>query len=261
MSRPWVVILGASSGFGAAAAKRFAQEGYGVIGVHLDRRSTIEKAEAVRLAVEAEGAPCMMFNINAADGELRDRCIAEVEIQLEANGDHIAVLMHSLAFGSLLPLVSQEGKSLSSKQMTMTIEVMANSLVWWARGVVESGLMGKGGRIFAMTSSGSQRTIPNYGAVGAAKAALESHIRYLAAELAPKGITANSILAGITVTPALLKIPGSEELIEGAKARNPHGRLTTPEDVADTLIELSRAGTGWLTGNTLRVDGGEEICG
>jgi NAD(P)-dependent dehydrogenase (short-subunit alcohol dehydrogenase family) len=261
MSRPWVVILGASSGFGAAAAKRFAQEGYGVIGVHLDRRSTIEKAEAVRSAVEAEGAPCMMFNINAADGELRDSCIAEVQIQLEANGDHIAVLMHSLAFGSLLPLVSQEGKSLSSKQMTMTIEVMANSLVWWARGVVESGLMGKGGRIFAMTSSGSQRTIPNYGAVGAAKAALESHIRYLAAELAPKGITANSILAGITVTPALLKIPGSEELIEGAKARNPHGRLTTPEDVADTLIELSRAGTGWLTGNTLRVDGGEEICG
>jgi enoyl-[acyl-carrier-protein] reductase (NADH) len=158
-------------------------------------------------------------------------------------------------------MVNPDGKSLSSKQMTMTIEVMANSLVWWARGIIESGLMGEGGRIFAMTSSGSQRTIPNYGAVGAAKAALESHIRYLAAELAPKGITANSILAGITVTPALLKIPGSEALIEGAKARNPHGRLTTPEDVANTLVELSRAGTGWLTGNTLRVDGGEEICG
>ena len=261
MSRPWVIILGASSGFGAAAAERIAQEGYGVIGVHLDRRSTIENAERVRLAVEADGAPSMMFNINAADGELRENCIADVQRQLESSGDHVAVLMHSLAFGSLLPMVNPEGKSLSSKQMTMTIEVMANSLVWWARAVVESGLMGKGGRIFAMTSSGSQRTIPNYGAVGAAKAALESHIRYLAAELAPKGITANSILAGITVTPALLKIPGSEALIEGAKARNPHGRLTTPEDVANTLVELSRAGTGWLTGNTLRVDGGEEICG
>jgi enoyl-[acyl-carrier protein] reductase III len=261
MSRPWAIILGASSGFGAAAAVRFAQEGYGVVGVHLDRRSTIENAESVRLAVEAEGAPCLMFNINAADADLRESCIADVQRALETNGDRVAVLMHSLAFGSLLPMVNPEGKSLSSKQMTMTIEVMANSLVWWARGVVESGLMGNGGRIFAMTSSGSQRTIPNYGAVGAAKAALESHIRYLAAELAPKGITANSILAGITVTPALLKIPGSEALIEGAKSRNPHGRLTTPEDVANTLVELSRAGTGWLTGNTLRVDGGEEICG
>jgi len=261
MSRPWVIVLGASSGFGAAAAIRFAQEGYGVVGVHLDRRSTIHNAESVQSSVEAAGAPCMMFNINAADSELREECIVTIKGQLEERGEHVKVLLHSLAFGSLLPMVATEGRSLSSKQMTMTIEVMANSLVWWSRSVVESGLMVEGGRIFAMTSSGSQRTIPNYGAVGAAKAALESHIRYLAAELAPNKITANSILAGITVTPALLKIPGSDVLIEAAKRRNPHGRLTTPEDVADCLIELSKAGTAWLTGNTLRVDGGEDICG
>jgi enoyl-[acyl-carrier-protein] reductase (NADH) len=120
--------------------------------------------------------------------------------------------------------------------------------------------MGPGGRIFAMTSSGSHSAFQAYGAVGAAKAALESHIRYLAMELAPKQISANAVLAGVTDTPALRQIPGHEALIQAALARNPSGRLTRCEDVADCLVELSRTGTTWLTGNTLRIDGGENIC-
>ena len=120
--------------------------------------------------------------------------------------------------------------------------------------------MGAGGRIFAMTSTGSVRAYPNYGAVRAAKAALESHIRYLAMELAPRGITANSILAGVTDTPALRKIPGNDTMLELARTRNPTGRLTTPEDVAQCLLALARPETAWLTGNTLLVDGGEDIA-
>jgi NAD(P)-dependent dehydrogenase (short-subunit alcohol dehydrogenase family) len=105
------------------------------------------------------------------------------------------------------------------------------------------------------------RVVPNYGAVSAAKAALESHIRQLAYELAPRGITANSIMAGVTDTPALRKIPGNERLVEGALARNPSGRLTTPQDVARFIALLAKPGAGadWLTGNVLRVDGGEEV--
>ena len=111
-----------------------------------------------------------------------------------------------------------------------------------------------------MTSTGSQRVFPHYGPVSAAKAALESHVRQLAMELAPRKITVNAILAGVTDTPALRKIPGADTIAEVARTRNPSGRLTEPEDVAACLVELSRPGTYWLTGNVLRVDGGEEAC-
>ena len=112
-----------------------------------------------------------------------------------------------------------------------------------------------------MTSAGSLAAWPAYGAVSAAKCALESHIRQLAVELAPRKITANAIMAGVTQTPALEKIPGSDALVATALARNPHKRLTTPDDVARCLVELARDGTSWLTGNVLRVDGGEAIAG
>src|ERR1051326_5444678 len=112
-----------------------------------------------------------------------------------------------------------------------------------------------------MTSSGSTKAIPNYGPVSAAKAIIEAHIRQLALELAPAGITANAILAGIADTPALRQIPGHEKLIEIARQRNPHHRLTTPEDVARCIAVLCHPATYWLTGNTLNVDGGENIVG
>jgi NAD(P)-dependent dehydrogenase (short-subunit alcohol dehydrogenase family) len=97
--------------------------------------------------------------------------------------------------------------------------------------------------------------------VSAAKAALESNIRQLASELAPRGITANSIRAGVTNTPALQKIPGHEAIIAMAQRRNPSGRLTTPEDVARAIVALSHPDTYWITGNVIGVDGGEEIVG
>ena len=112
-----------------------------------------------------------------------------------------------------------------------------------------------------MTSSGSLAAWPSYGAVSAAKSALESHIRQLALELAPLGVTANAIMAGVTQTPALNKIPGAEKIVQIAIERNPSGRLTTPEDVAAALVNLSGSGTYWMTGNVIRIDGGETISG
>src|SRR5205823_6779962 len=106
-----------------------------------------------------------------------------------------------------------------------------------------------GGRIYAMTSEGGGKAIPAYGPVSAAKAILEAHIRQLALELAPFGITANAILAGVTDTPALRKIPGSDKLVEMATARNPHHRLTRPVDVARCIAVLCNENTYWMTGN------------
>src|SRR2546427_12170997 len=104
--------------------------------------------------------------------------------------------------------------------MDMTLDVMANSLVYWAQDLVRRNLMGRGGRIFAMTSAGGARVWKTYGAVSAAKAALESHVRQLTLELGPHGITVNGIMAGGAETPALRKIPGSHPLIEIAQAQN-----------------------------------------
>ncbi|MED5372597.1 MAG: SDR family oxidoreductase [Myxococcota bacterium] len=252
------LILGASSGFGAAAAVAFAEAGWDVAGVHLDRRATLPQAEAVVAKIEAAGQRAEFFNVNAADDGKR----AEVLEALAASGGGVDVLMHSLAFGSLRPFVDLEGgRELSSKQLTMTMEVMAHSLLWWSRDLVHKGLMGRGGRIFAMSSSGSLAAMPHYGAVSAAKCALESHIRQLAVELAPAGICANTLMAGVTDTPALRKIPGHEQLMEHALARNPQGRLTTVDDLAGAIVALSSPALGWMTGNVLRIDGGETISG
>jgi NAD(P)-dependent dehydrogenase (short-subunit alcohol dehydrogenase family) len=138
---------------------------------------------------------------------------------------------------------------------------MAHSLVYWTQDVVARGLMGPGGRVFAMTSGGGTRVLPNYGPVSGAKAALESHVRQLTMELAPRGITVNAVRAGVTDTPALQKIPGADRLKAGALARNPGGRLTTPEDVARAIVAFSHSATYWMTGNVLGVDGGEDIVG
>jgi NAD(P)-dependent dehydrogenase (short-subunit alcohol dehydrogenase family) len=112
-----------------------------------------------------------------------------------------------------------------------------------------------------MTSAGDHVVWKSYGAVSAAKAALESHIRQLAVELAPLGITANAIKAGVTDTPALRKIPGNAAITGAAQARNPSGRLTTPQDVARCLVALAAEGTEWMTGNVINVDGGEDVAG
>lgn len=259
MGRDWIVVLGASSGFGAAAARSFAQAGYGVFGVHLDRRQAMPQIEALVAELRGHGVPAEFHNANAAGDEERAAAMAALD-RLLAPGDRVRVLLHSLAFGTLRPVVGGDAV-LGRKHVEMTLDVMSSSLVYWAQDLVASGKMGDGGRIYAMTSSGSLAAWPSYGAVSAAKAALESWIRQLAVELAPKGITANAIMAGVTKTPALDKIPGAEEIARRALERNPHGRLTTPEDVAKCLLVLARPETAWLTGNVLRVDGGESVSG
>jgi enoyl-[acyl-carrier protein] reductase III len=260
----WALVLGASSGFGAASAKAWARAGFGIIGVHLDLRGTKAAAEAVRDEIESLGVPVVFHNVNAADDDKRAAVlgsIGELFDERRAAGEEpiIGAFLHSLAFGSTLPFVSTaEGmKALSRKQMEMTADVMAHSLVYWVRDGHAAGLFGRGSRLYAMTSEGAILAVPTYGAVSAAKAALEAHVRQLALELAPEGITVNAIRAGVTDTPALRRIPGWEHLSAAATQRNPSGRMTRPEDVAEALVMLATPGTAWMTGNVLGVDGGE----
>ena len=256
----WALILGASSGFGEATALELARLGYNIFGVHLDRRAGLAHVEEIAGQIRAAGREAVFFNVNAADAAKRKEVIARIQEEFQKTPGTVRVLLHSLAFGTLLPFVGDKNL-VTQPQMEMTADVMGHSLVYWVQELVENGLMESGGRVFAMTSSGGTRVLPNYGPVSAAKAILESHIRQLALELAPKGITANAIRAGVTDTPALRKIPGHEKLIASALQHNPHGRLTTPQDVAAAIGLLSHPNAYWISGNVIGVDGGEDIVG
>lgn len=250
----WALILGASSGFGAATALELARAGMNIAGVHLDRREGMPRVEELRAQIAALGREEAFFNGNAADDQRRKETVQALAARISPGG--LRVLMHSLAFGALRPALE-----VNRRQLETTADVMGHSLVYWVQDVLAAGLMGNGGRVFAMTSGGSRRAIPLYGPVGTAKAILEAHVRQLAIELAPRGITVNAIEAGVTETPALKAIPNHERLAEFARLRNPNGRLTRPEDVAQCIAALTAAGTYWMTGNIIRVDGGEGTVG
>ncbi|MCS7165568.1 MAG: SDR family oxidoreductase [Candidatus Calescibacterium sp.] len=249
----WAIILGASSGFGAATSITLAKAGMNIIGVHLDRKSTLPNALEVQKVIQNLGKEAIFYNTNAADMNKVDEIITEINSRIGKRS--IRVLLHSLAFGTLKPYIGED--CVSKEQMEMTLDVMANSLVYWVQKLFKNDMFSENARIFAMTSIGSSRNWKSYGPVSAAKAVLEAHIRQLALELAPYGITANAICAGVTKTPALMKIPGHEDMIEKAEKYNPSRRLTEPIDVANAIMLLSHPASYWITGNTIYVDGGE----
>jgi len=258
----WALILGSSSGFGEAISIELAKDGYNIFGVHLDRKSTMQKVESIIQSIKSTGRSVHFFNVNAADEEKRKDVISKIKEITGGKEGAVRILVHSIAFGTLKPFVALDpSENIMKSQMEMTLDVMANSLVYWVQDLIKEKLISNGGRIFAMTSAGSHRVWKGYGAVSAAKSALESHIRQLACELAPLGITANAIRAGVTDTPALQKIPGHEEMLKLAQEHNPSGRLTRPIDVARAIVALASPDTYWITGNVINVDGGEDIAG
>ena len=262
MKNQWAVILGASSGFGEATSLELAKHGMHICGVHLDRKTTLPNVERIVGQIRAAGSQAEYFNVNAADPLKRKEVLDRLQALTQQTQSSVKVLFHSLAFGTLKPYITEPpDDALTQPQMEMTLDVMAHSLVYWTQELVARKLMRQGGKIFAMTSSGGTRVWHSYGAVSAAKAALESHVRQLALELAPLGITANTIRAGVTDTPALRKIPGNEEMMKFSTMRNPFHRLTTPPDVAQAIASLCNSGTHWVTGNVIGVDGGEDIVG
>ena len=161
----WALVLGASSGFGAAAARALARAGMNIFGVHLDPRRTLERAEAVIADIEAVGRRAVFFNTNAADVRRRERVVRsmrEVLVQPSEAGAGSAgavhMMVHTLAFGSLRPLIADDPDSaVNQSQMEMTLNVMAHSLVYWTQDLVRAGLLGRGSRVYAMSSLGSQR--------------------------------------------------------------------------------------------------------
>ncbi|HEY8987882.1 MAG TPA: SDR family oxidoreductase [Candidatus Limnocylindrales bacterium] len=265
----WALILGASSGMGEATGLALARSGYRIAGIHLDFRAALAHVEEVKARIAEAGSEALFINMNAADDEKRAAALATLKARFDesrAAGRHpyVRIVMHSLAFGSLVPFLTDDPKdAVDRKKMEMTQDVMANSLVYWVQDLYHGGFLEPGSKIYAMTSEGTSRVVPSYGVVSGAKAAMESHVRQLAMEFARRdtGIAVNSIRAGVTDTPALRKIPENQRMIDVTLARNPHGRMTTTQDVADAIVTLSETDSDWISGNIIGVDGGEFVTG
>jgi NAD(P)-dependent dehydrogenase (short-subunit alcohol dehydrogenase family) len=265
----WALILGASSGMGEATSVALAKDGYKIAGIHLDFRAALDHVEEVKKRIADTGSEALFINMNAADDEKRKSALETLGARFEESRKagrkpYLRVVMHSLAFGSLVPFLTDDPKdSVDRKKMEMTLDVMANSLVYWVQDLRRGGFLDKGSKIYAMTSEGSTKVIPSYGVVSAAKAALEAHCRQLAMEFARagSGVSVNAIRAGVTDTPAMRKIPEAARMVEVMLARNPHGRLTTTEDVAEAIVRLSAGDSDWISGNVIGVDGAEYITG
>lgn len=150
---------------------------------------------------------------------------------------------------------------LEDSDVARTIYAMGTSLLTWARELRGRGLFADDARVLGMTSEGNEVAWKGYAAVAAAKVALESISRAIAVEMAHEGIRSNIVQAGVTDTPALRAIPGSTNLVAQARTRNPFGRLTRPDDVADVIYLLSLPEAAWINGAVIRADGGERISG
>jgi NAD(P)-dependent dehydrogenase (short-subunit alcohol dehydrogenase family) len=301
----WALILGGSSGFGLAAAKKLAAEGMSVCVVHRDRRGAMDRINRDFDEVRASGRGFVSLNLDALSPEGMTSVIDALTAGLGAAGK-VRVLLHSIAFGNLKPAAPTRAASrvpalnrlaaalgiasadvdraaddlaesgepifqalrpvdygdavLDDEDMARTIYAMGTSLLTWVQRVHSAGLFAADARVLGLTSEGNEIAWRGYAAVAAAKSALESVSRAIAVEFAPHGIRSNIIQAGVTDTPALRVIPGSARMKAGARMRNPFGRLTTPEDVADVVYLLSLDEAGWINGALIRADGGEHIA-
>ncbi len=253
----WALILGGSSGLGLATAKKLARHGYSLLCVHRDRRADLEDIETHFAEIRATGVRLETFNVDATNGAKQEQLVAEIAVKL--GGDKIKVVIHSIAKGNLKPMYPNDKGELQNQDFNLTIDAMATSFYDWIRLLTQNKLYDKDLRAMAFTSEGNIKAWANYAAVSAAKAALEAIMRSMALEFAPIGIKVNCVQAGITETKSFSMIPGSKQLKESALARNPNGRLTTPEDVANAAYLLTLPEAAWITGTIIKADGGESL--
>ncbi|MEM0939115.1 MAG: SDR family oxidoreductase [Bacteroidota bacterium] len=249
-------IIGGSSGIGLACVKKLAANQFNIFIIHRDRRQDVVKLqETLETLSSTFKVFIQAFNMDATNDEKIGSCLSDLA---QKNLGKFDLVLHAVSRGNLKPFIS-ENTQLSAQDLALTINAMGINFYVWISKLLDEKLISKGTRIIALTSEGNKKFWEGYGAVASAKAVLENISNYLAVELAPKGITVNVIQAGVTDTPSLRLIPGSEKLIAETKIRNPLGRMTTPEDVANFIYLLTLPEAKWLNGTLIHVDGGEHL--
>ena len=254
----WALILGGSSGLGLATAKKLAKHGMNICIIHRNSRAQLEEIEREFNHIKKENVAFLSYNIDAINSDKRTETIATLKEKL-ADVGKIKVLIHSIAKGNLKPMISDDSSILQNDDFQITINAMAISLYDWFKAVFNANLFAKDARIISFTSEGNNKPWQNYAAVSAAKVTLEAITRNIALEFAKFGVRANCIQAGVTNTDSLNRIPNSEEIKKHTLQRNPFGRLTTPEDIANVVYLLTKEEASWINGTIIKVDGGESL--
>jgi len=235
-----VLVTGGTRGIGKAIAHRLVADG--ATKAVLGYMRNDEAAEAAAEELRATGAEVVLVRGNVAE----EKTIAE----LASHGPY-RVVVSNAATGVVRPAMETE-----DKHWDWTINANARSLLALARACAPT--MDEGGSIVAISSLGSQRVLPNYVLIGVSKAALETAVKYLGVELAPRGIRVNCVSAGVVDTEALDWFPNKEQMLATVK-RTPAGRLVEPEDVAAAVSYLCSPDASMVCGQTLVVDGGYSL--
>jgi enoyl-[acyl-carrier protein] reductase III len=232
------LVTGGSRGIGKAIALRLGRDGAKrvAIGYLRNDRAAEETAEELR----AIGAEPILVRGNVSS----ERVLAQV-----AELGEIDVLVHNAATGVIRPALETE-----PKHWDWTMTANARALLDLARVAAPS--MPRGSTIVGVSSLGSTRVLENYTLVGTSKAAIESLVRYLAVELAPRDIRVNAVSAGVVETSALQHFPNREQMLEQGRTRTPAGRLVEPDDLANAVAFLCSREAEMIRGHTLVVDGG-----
>ena len=232
-----VLVTGGTRGIGLAIARRLVRDGAGRAVLGCMRND--EAAERAAAELREAGAEPVLVRGNVAS----ERVVAE----LAAAGPY-RVVVHNAATGVVRPALETE-----DRHWDWTLNANARALLALARATVPE--MPDGSAIVAISSLGSQRVLENYVLIGTSKAALEAVVRYLAVELAPRGVRVNAVSAGVVETAALEHFPNREAMLATAE-RTPAGRLVAPEDVAAAVSFLCSDDAAMVRGHTLVVDGG-----
>ncbi len=241
------LVTGASRGIGRAIALSLARNGVDVAINFLRHRAP---AEQVAREIEAYEVQALLLRGNVADEEH----VAHMFDEIRQRWGRLDILISNAASGVLKPV-----EELSLHHLDWTMNINAGALLPLVQGLLRLPATDGEKRVVAVSSLGAIRAIPNYTLVGASKAALESMVRHLAAELAPKGVRVNAVSAGTVDTDALKHFPNREQLLEESRRRTPAGRLITPQDVADAVVFLCSDYASMIRGQTLVVDGGYSI--
>jgi enoyl-[acyl-carrier protein] reductase III len=236
-----VLVTGGTRGIGKAIALRLVREGAARVALGYLRNDSA--AEAAAEEVRGAGAEPILVRGNVAS----EKVVGE----FASHGPYGAVV-HNAATGVIRSALETE-----DKHWDWTLGANARALLSLARACAPE--MEPGSSIVAVSSLGAQRVLENYILVGTSKAALESVVRYLAVELAPRGIRANAVSAGVVETEALEHFPNREEMLRGGRTRTPAGRLVEPDDVAGAVVFLCSPDAEMVRGHTLVVDGGYSL--